>query len=116
MAPDQLIKCFECGTTFVWTGTENVAETKPALCPMCRRLAPGLGWRRGVVKWFSRAKGYGFITPVEGADVFVHKSALAEGQPYPRAGQLVEFTVGHGPRGAQAEALAVLEVDGTSAG
>ena len=116
MALDQLVKCSECGTSFVWTAGEQEAGAKPSLCPMCRRLAPSPGRRRGVVKWFSRAKGYGFITPVEGADVFVHKSALAEGQPYPRAGQLVEFAVGHGPRGAQAEALAVLEVDGSSAG
>ena len=113
---DQLVKCSECGTTFVWTAAEPAAETPPAFCPMCRRLAPGPGRRRGVVKWFSRAKGYGFITPIEGADVFVHKSAFAEGLPYPRAGQLVEFTVGHGPRGAQAEGLVVLEVDVSSAG
>ena len=115
MALDQLIKCAECGTTFVWTTGEQEASGQPGFCPMCRRLAPGPGRRRGVVKWFSRAKGYGFITPAEGADVFVHKSALTEGQPYPRAGQLVEFTVGHGPRGAQAEGLAVLEVDDSSA-
>ena len=111
---DQLVKCSECGTTFVWTAAEPAAETPPAFCPMCRRLAPGPGRRRGVVKWFSRAKSYGFITPIEGADVFVHKSALAEGLPCPRAGQLVEFTVGRGPRGAQAEGLAVLEVEGSA--
>ena len=81
MALDQLIKCAECGTTFVWTTGEQEASGQPGFCPMCRRLAPGPGRRRGVVKWFSRAKGYGFITPAEGADVFVHKSALAEDQP-----------------------------------
>ena len=116
MALDQLVKCSECGTTWVRTAAENGAETKPSLCPMCRRLAPGPGRRRGVVKWFSRAKGYGFITPIEGADVFVHKSALVEDQLYLRAGQLVEFTVGHGPRGAQAEGLAVLEVEDSATG
>ena len=66
MAGDQLIKCSECGTIFVWTAGEQAAGTKPAMCAACRRLAPAPGRRRGVVKWFSRAKGYGFITPVEG--------------------------------------------------
>lgn len=116
MALDRLVKCPECGTTFVWTAGEQEAGGEASLCSMCRRLAPAQGRRRGVVKWFSRAKGYGFITPVEGADVFVHKSALAEGQPYPRAGQLVEFAVGRGPRGAQAEGLTVLEITVSSIG
>jgi len=74
---------------------------------MCERIAPAVGRKRGIVKWYSRGKGYGFITSVDGADVFLHKSGLAEEQA-PRAGQLVEFAVGHGPRGAQAVEVEIL--------
>ncbi len=30
----------------------------------------------GTVKWFNAEKGYGFITPEEGNDVFVHFSQI----------------------------------------
>ena len=58
----------------------------------------------GTVKWFSRTKGYGFITQPEGPDVFVHYSAIVgEGFRNLDEGQQVEFTVQQGPKGLQAE-------------
>lgn len=49
---------------------------------------------QGTVKWFNEAKGYGFITPDEGNDVFVHFSAiLGEGFKTLAEGQRVEFEV-----------------------
>jgi CspA family cold shock protein len=57
----------------------------------------------GTVKWFNRAKGYGFIAQPEGEDVFVHYSAI-EGSGFRNLseGDRVEFTVEQGPKGLQA--------------
>ena len=33
----------------------------------------------GTVKWFNADKGYGFIKPEAGNDVFVHASAIQDG-------------------------------------
>ncbi|MGE5602187.1 MAG: cold shock domain-containing protein [Nitrososphaerales archaeon] len=106
MTGDQTIKCSICKTPFLWTVAEQRGP-KPDRCPMCQRLAPAAGRQRGIVKWYSRAKGYGFITTVQGEDVFIHKSMLREGQS-PCAGQLVEFALAHGPRGIQAESVEIL--------
>ena len=58
---------------------------------------------RGSVKWFSDQKGYGFITPENGNDVFVHHSAIqGEGYKSLAEGQQVEFEITKGPKGEQA--------------
>jgi len=58
---------------------------------------------KGTVKWFNDHKGYGFITPESGNDVFVHHSAI-EGDGYKSLaeGQAVEFEIQQGPKGEQA--------------
>jgi CspA family cold shock protein len=57
----------------------------------------------GTVKWFNDAKGYGFISPESGDDVFVHFSAIeGEGFRTLREGQRVEFSVEQSPKGLQA--------------
>ncbi|GAB6280152.1 MAG TPA: cold-shock protein [Synergistales bacterium] len=58
---------------------------------------------QGTVKWFNEAKGYGFITPDEGNDVFVHFSAIqGDGFKTLAEGQRVEFEVVQGDKGPQA--------------
>ena len=58
---------------------------------------------KGTVKWFSNQKGYGFITPESGEDVFVHHRVI-EGDGYKslEEGQQVEFEIQQGPKGEQA--------------
>ena len=58
----------------------------------------------GKVKWFNEKKGFGFIEQEDGPDVFVHFSAIqSEGFKTLAEGQEVEFTVGQGQKGPQAE-------------
>ncbi len=58
---------------------------------------------KGKVKWFSNQKGYGFITPESGSDVFVHHSAIqGDGYKTFNEGQAVEFDITEGPKGQQA--------------
>ncbi|MBI4397449.1 MAG: cold-shock protein [Elusimicrobia bacterium] len=58
---------------------------------------------KGTVKWFNASKGYGFIKPESGEDVFVHYSAIqSEGYKSLEEGQAVEFEVTKGPKGLQA--------------
>jgi CspA family cold shock protein len=57
----------------------------------------------GVVKWFNRSKGYGFISRENGNDVFVHYSSIqGDGFRNLEEGQQVEFSVEDSPKGPQA--------------
>jgi CspA family cold shock protein len=58
----------------------------------------------GIVKWFSNAKGYGFISPEQGGDdIFAHFSSIAmEGYKTLKKGQKVVFECTQGPKGLHA--------------
>lgn len=65
----------------------------------------------GRIKWFSDAKGYGFIETPEG-DVFVHYSAIEmEGYKSLSEGQQVQFEVVQGPKGLQASKVIVKDTE-----
>lgn len=61
----------------------------------------------GIVKWFSNAKGYGFISPEQGGDdIFAHFSSISmDGYKTLKKGQKVEFECTQGPKGLHATAI-----------
>ena len=63
----------------------------------------------GTVKWFNNAKGYGFIVPEEGTEVFVHYSAIqSDGFRSLKHGQQVEYSISEGDKGLQAQEVTVV--------
>jgi cold shock protein len=68
--------------------------------------------KKGKVKWFNNAKGYGFIEPPDhgAGDVFVHYSAIEmDGFKTLDEGQVVEYELVNGPKGKQAERVMRLQ-------
>ncbi|MBD8526620.1 cold-shock protein [Pseudomarimonas arenosa] len=63
----------------------------------------------GTVKWFNDAKGFGFITPESGPDLFVHFRAIqGSGFKSLQEGQKVTFKAVQGQKGMQAEEVQVV--------
>ncbi len=70
---------------------------------------------RGRIKWFNPEKGFGFVSPADGApDVFLHISALKEAglQDAPE-GSTIHCQVGQGRKGIQV--LRVITLDTSTA-
>jgi len=66
----------------------------------------------GTVKWFNADKGYGFISPETGEDVFVHFSAIqSAGYRSLDEGQKAEFESQAGPKGPQAVNVRPLDAE-----
>jgi len=60
--------------------------------------------KKGTVKWFNNAKGYGFILAddIDG-EIFAHFSAIqTNGYKTLHAGQSVQFELNQGPKGLHA--------------
>lgn len=58
---------------------------------------------KGIVKWFNASKGFGFIEQEDGADIFVHHSAIqSDGYRTLDEGASVSFDIVDGPKGPAA--------------
>ena len=63
---------------------------------------------KGIVKWFNKEKGFGFITCEDGNDHFVHFSGIkAEGFRVLEEGQSVSFIVEMGDKGTIAKEVTI---------
>ena len=64
---------------------------------------------RGAIKWFDSKKGFGFIERPDGDDLFVHFSSIEGGLAQRLLeGQLVDYEVGPGRKGPEAQKVRLL--------
>lgn len=100
-----------------------VAAAAPELAPVAENALPeeaefplreeGIEVKLiGTVKWFSRKKGYGFITKADGKDLFFHRADIARGEhSLPQDGQQVEFQIRYTDKGPEAFNVSLLPTD-----
>lgn len=62
----------------------------------------------GIVKWYDRKKGYGFIQGDDGKDYFVHFTGIPQGT-FIRQDDKVAFEAAEGEKGMQAKDIQLLQ-------
>ncbi|OYV29222.1 MAG: hypothetical protein B7Z82_00920 [Halothiobacillus sp. 20-54-6] len=87
---------------------KTLTESQPT--PMDEAIDQPPAREIGHVKWFNTDKGFGFIVRENGEDLFVHFRAVGDGSTLQLVeGQKVEYHIGQGRKGPQAEQVVVLD-------
>ena len=63
----------------------------------------------GIVKWFDKRKGYGFIESETASDIFVHYTSFGEELNTLDEGQKVYFEIVDGEKGPRADKVSLKE-------
>jgi len=70
----------------------------------------------GKVKWFDNKKGFGFIVPASGEDIFVHYSVIeGDGFKSLKPGEVVDFEVVRSDKGYKATSVKRASVESPAA-
>lgn len=86
-----------------WYKVSREQPEKSLTFGICKKEEWGSMSVEGKVKWFNESKGYGFIQQDNGADVFVHFSAITgEGFKTLAEGQRVQFDIVEDEKGLKA--------------
>jgi CspA family cold shock protein len=89
---------------------QGIQTVTPVQCPTCFLAEGPLPKLRGVVKWFSSRKHYGFIATEEGEDAFFHENQfVVDNSTMPREGQDVRFHLQYPIKGPEALNVELVE-------
>jgi len=64
---------------------------------------------KGIVKWYNKGRGYGFLQAEDNKDIFVHRSGLEDSHIELLEGQEVEFEVEQREKGPIAVKVRIVE-------
>ena len=102
----QALRVLEVDESTAVPATEDANGSRPPVEPIG-------DFENGFVKWFNRAKGYGFVTRGAGTpDIFVHMETLRRhGVRELKTADRVRVRFGQGPKGLMVAEIQLMEAE-----